>query len=195
MESSSPIDRDTRISSQQYLGCINRPSTWYLAKLIKTSEARTISCFIHRKLTFKLARIDIILPLLFRFEHHIIGICKTMAGQYVFAYIIFEIVDILRMMESDQFLFVCFSGAVDIEFAIDIETLDEGVGHRHSSWFHGVVFVVVKFADFFVEEVGHILAVLHLFYLILALYAPQRIHINQYSIWHPSIYCKANTLI
>jgi hypothetical protein len=84
-------------------------------------------------------------------------------GHYIFTYIIFKIVDILRMMKFDEFFLVCFAGTIYIEFAIYIKTFDEGMSHGNPSGFHGMVFVVVKLANFLIKEVGYILSILHLY--------------------------------
>jgi len=86
-----------------------------------------------------------------------------MTSHYILAYIIFKIVDVLRMVKFDKFLLVGLAGTVYIEFTINIETLDEGMSHGDPSGFHRMVFVVVKIADFLVKEVGYILSILHLY--------------------------------
>ena len=38
------------------------------------------------------------------------------------------------------------------------------MGHGNAARLHRVVLVIVKFTDLFVEEIGHVSAVLHIYY-------------------------------
>lgn len=66
------------------------------------------------------------------------------------------------MVEAQELFFVSLAGTIYIELAVDIEAFDEGVGHGHALWLHGVVLVIVELADLLVVEVGHIAPVYHL---------------------------------
>ena len=64
------------------------------------------------------------------------------------------------MVEAKQLSFISFTHLVDIELFVEVETLYERVSHGDSSWFHGVVLIIVEFSDFVVEKVCHILGAL-----------------------------------
>jgi hypothetical protein len=75
-------------------------------------------------LALKFVGIDEVFTFLFRFEHHIVGVGKTVTSEDVFTDIVLQIVDILGVVKPKQFFFICLAGPVDIQFAIDVEAFD-----------------------------------------------------------------------
>ena len=143
------------------MSCVEGAPARYLAELVQPCEAWAVSGLVHGELAFEFVGADVEPPLFLGFEHVVIDDVEPIAGEHIFADKILEVVDVLGVMEFEKFLPGCFSGAVDIEFPIDIEALDEGVGHGNSSGFHGVIFVVVVLSYLLVVEVCHTAAVQH----------------------------------
>ena len=143
------------------MGCVEGAPARYLAELVQSCEAWAISGLVHGELTFEFVGADVESPFLLGFEHVVVDNVKPITGEDIFADKILEVVDVLGVMEFEKFLPGCFSGTVHIKFPIDIEALDKGMGHRNSSRFHGMVFVVIVLSYLLIVEVCHIAAVQH----------------------------------
>lgn len=102
METSSPVYCDAGISSQEGLGCIDGPSHAHLAEFVEPCEAGTIACFVHGKLALEFIGVDVKPSFFFSFEHHIIVFHEPLAGEYIFADEVLEVVDVLRVMELQK---------------------------------------------------------------------------------------------
>lgn len=68
---------------------------------------------------------------------------------------IFQVLDVLGVMKFQQLFFSGMAALINIHLFVEVEALDEGVGHSYSPWFHGMFLVVVEFADFIVVEICH----------------------------------------
>lgn len=168
MEASAPVYCDSCIATQKYLSRIDRTPTRQLAKLVKTCKSRAVPSLIHGKLAFEFIGVYIEPPFFFSFEHHFVVVLESVAGEYVLADKVLEVVDVLRVVKAQEFFPVRSPGPIDIELSIEIEGLYKGVSHGNTSRFHGVILVVVEFADLLVVEVSHVPPKLHRLDYILA---------------------------
>lgn len=91
--------------------------------------------------------------LFFVFHADIVSVGESLTGENIFGDKVLQIFNILAMMEFEKVLASCPAIFIDIEFFVQIEGLDERMGHGNSSGLHGVVFVVVEVADVFVVKV------------------------------------------
>ena len=151
----SPINSNVSISIEENVGSIDGTATGKLTKFIETRKARAVSVFCHGVLGFEFGVPDKAFPLFFGFDDHFVGVGESGAGKYVLADVVFEVGDILGVMKLEEFLFGGMAAFIDVHFSVEVEALDEGVGHGDTSRFHGVLFVVVKFSNLVVIEICH----------------------------------------
>ncbi len=126
-----------------------------MTKFIEPRKAWTIACLVNVKLCFLLCAIDFICSLLLGFEHSFIGIHETLTGQDIFAYEIFQVIDVLRMVEFKELLSGGMSAFIDVHFSVKVEGLYQRVSHCHSFWLHRMVFVVKEFPDIVVMKISY----------------------------------------
>lgn len=104
---------------------IDRSSAGQLAKLVQPCKPWTVTSLCHRKLALHFGIIDGVLARVLRFQHEIVGIGKSLASEHILAYIVLEVVDIVRMVELDD-LFSCrVPATVDVHFPVQIKGLDK----------------------------------------------------------------------
>lgn len=57
------------------------------------------------------------------------------------------------MMELEKLLSSGVSATINIKFLIQVERLNQRMSHCNSSWFHGMIFIVVKISYLLIIEI------------------------------------------
>lgn len=135
-----------------------------MTEVIKTIKSRTVCGLAHFKLLPFLEKLQ---PFIFleRIKKAINGGAEggivggqpdgVVLGHHIFADILFQIVDILLVVESAHLLLVSIASMVDIQFAVQACRGNERVSHGDALWLHGVVFRVTELPERRVIEIGH----------------------------------------
>ena len=88
-------------------------------------------------------------------EHHVVGICESVAGENVLTDIVLKVVDVIGVVKAQKLLFFSSTDLVYIKLSVEVEALNKRVCHGHALGLHWMVLVVVELADFIVVEISH----------------------------------------